>query len=102
MAGLYKHQSFSNNKYCISLLVGCDGADARKAKKGREHSVFPIIFNVLCFSLEFRHSMDFVLCAGMVPGPWCNNLEVFLRVVFDEVPHVALLAAGAFLSCFVT
>jgi hypothetical protein len=85
MRGLYKSALFANNKYSISMLIGCDGADARKGKKSEAHSVHPVVCVILVFSAELRYSFDFVLCAGVVPGPGINNLEVCLRIIVDEV-----------------
>jgi hypothetical protein len=85
MRGLYKSAVFSNNKYCISTLIGCDGADSRKGKKADPHSVHPVVCIILLFSAELRYTFDFVLCAGVVPGPGVNNLEVMLRIIVEEV-----------------
>jgi hypothetical protein len=85
MRALYRTRVFANNKYCVSMLIGCDGADARKGKKADAHSVHPIVVIILLFSAELRYTFDFVFCAGVVPGPGVNNLEVSLRIVGDEV-----------------
>ena len=57
---LLRQQVFENSKYCITLLGGCDGADATKGKKGEDYSVHPIIMVILILSAEIWYTFDFV------------------------------------------
>jgi hypothetical protein len=82
---LYSSTVFENSKYCVSLLAGCDGAEVCRGNKSEPYSVHPIIIVILLYSSELRTSFDFVLCGGIIPGPGVNNIEIFLRIIIDEV-----------------
>jgi hypothetical protein len=74
---------FGTHSHDLVLSLCVDGFTPWRRS---EHTIWPIMFMVLNLPANLRHRAEYLLLAGVIPGPKkTKNIQAYMKVVVDEL-----------------